>query len=208
MILSDRDIKASLDSGRIVVDPLFPKAIQPASVDVHLGSDFMVFKTRDQICIDPRENLDDMMETVTIDENKQFVLHPGQFALGMTYEVVGLGNDIVGHLDGKSSLGRIGLIVHATAGYIDPGNKLRITLELHNIAELPIKLYYKMPIGQMTFINLSSDADVPYGQDKLGSKYYGAMKPQASQYYKNFLKNNEWMEFDKENDGKQKHTNN
>ncbi len=202
MILSDKDIKASLESGRIVVDPLFPKAIQPASVDVHLGSDFMVFKTRDQICIDPRENLDDMMETVIIDENKQFVLHPGQFALGMTYEVVGLGNDIVGHLDGKSSLGRIGLIVHATAGYIDPGNKLRITLELHNIAELPIKLYYKMPIGQMTFINLSSDADVPYGQDKLGSKYYGAMKPQASQYYKNFLKNNEWMEFDKENDGK------
>ena len=115
----------------------------------------------------------------------------------MTYEVIGLGDDVVGHLDGKSSLGRIGLIVHATAGYIDPGNKLRITLELHNIAELPIKLYYKMPIGQMTFINLSSKADTPYGKGKLGSKYYGAMKPQASQYYKNFLKNNEWIKFKK-----------
>lgn len=198
MILSDKDIKTSLETGRIVVDPLFPNAIQPASVDVHLGADFMVFKTRDQICIDPQQNIDDMMEKVKINETTQFILHPGQFALGMTYEVVGLGDDIVGHLDGKSSLGRIGLIVHATAGYIDPGNKLRITLELHNIAELPIKLYYKMPIGQMTFIPLSTKADVPYGKDQLGSKYYGAMEPQASQYYKNFLKNNEWLTFSKQ----------
>ncbi|HEX3099799.1 MAG TPA: dCTP deaminase [Patescibacteria group bacterium] len=195
MIFSDRDIKKYLKSGRIGVEPLFPNSIQPASVDVHLGADFMVFKTRDQICIDPKENIDDMMEKVKIDENSQFILHPGQFALGMTYEVISLGDDVVGHLDGKSSLGRIGLIVHATAGYIDPGNRLKITLELHNIAELPIKLYYKMPIGQMTFIPLSTKADVPYGQKALGSKYFGAMKPQASQYHKNFVKNNEWIDF-------------
>lgn len=197
MILSDRDIKKYLKSGRITVDPLFPNAIQPASVDVHLGADFLIFKPSQHIVIDPREPIDDMMEEVRINDKKQFILHPGQFALGMTYEVVGLGNDMVGQLDGKSSLGRIGLIVHATAGYIDPGNKLKITLELHNIADMPIVLYYKMPIGQMTFMELSSEADVPYGQSKLGSKYYGAKKPQASQYYKNFIKNNEWIKFKK-----------
>ncbi len=195
MILSDKDIKESLKSGRIEVEPLFPNAIQPASVDVHLGADFMVFKTRDQVCIDPQQNIDDMMERVKINETTQFILHPGQFALGMTYEIIGLGDDIVGHLDGKSSLGRIGLIVHATAGYIDPGNRLKITLELHNIAELPIKLYYKMPIGHMSFVTLSSKAEIPYGKGELGSKYFGAMEPQASQYYKNFLKNNDWLTF-------------
>lgn len=195
MIFSDQDIKKSLESGRISIDPLFPNSIQPASVDVHLGSDFLVFEQSSNIAIDPKEPLEDLMKSVTIDEDTQFILHPGEFALGMTYETVGLGNDVVGHLDGKSSLGRIGLIVHATAGYIDPGNKLKITLELHNIANLPLKLYYKMPIGQMRFTAMTSPAEIPYGQDKLGSKYYGATKPQASQYYKNFLKNNEWIDF-------------
>jgi dCTP deaminase len=195
MILSDKDIKKSLESGQIVVDPLFPSAIQPASVDVHLGADFLIFEPSKHIVIDPKESVDDMMKEVTIDENNQFILHPGEFALGMTYEVIGLGNDVVGHLNGKSSLGRIGLIVHATAGFIDPGNKLKITLELHNIANMPIKLYYKMPIGQMIFMQLSSEAEVPYGKGELGSKYYGAYKPQASQYYKNFTKNNQWMTF-------------
>ena len=136
-----------------------------------------------------------MMEEVTIDEKKQFIIHPGQFALGMTYEVTGVADDLVARLEGKSSLGRIGLIIHATAGYLDPGNKLKMTLELHNIANLPIKLYYKMPIAQMSFSPLSSKADVPYGSKKLGSKYYGNMKPKASHYYKNFLKNNDWMKF-------------
>lgn len=195
MILSDRDIKISLKSGRISINPLFPNSIQPASVDVHLGADFLIFRPSNHVALDPREPIDDMMEPVKINDKKQFILHPGQFALGMTYEVIGLGDDIVGHLDGKSSLGRIGLIVHATAGYIDPGNKLKITLELHNIADMPIILYYKMPIGQMTFVPLSTAADVPYGKGKLGSKYYGAMKPQASQYHKNFKKNNQWMKF-------------
>ncbi|MEK7093747.1 MAG: dCTP deaminase, partial [Patescibacteria group bacterium] len=120
---------------------------------------------------------------------------PGEFALGMTYEVVGVADDMVGRLEGKSSLGRVGLIIHATAGYLDPGNKLKMTLELHNISSLPIKLYYKMPIAQISFTPLSSSADHPYGKDQLNSKYYGAMKPQASQYWKNFEKNNDWINF-------------
>ncbi|MEZ4180677.1 MAG: dCTP deaminase [Candidatus Doudnabacteria bacterium] len=195
MILSDKDIKKSLEEKQITVDPLFPNSIQPASVDVHLGADFLIFDSSSHTAIDVKKPIDDMMKSITINNDKQFVLHPGEFALGMTYETIGLPDNVVGHLDGKSSLGRIGLIVHATAGYIDPGNKLKITLELHNIANLPIVLYYKMPIGQMTFVKLSSEAEVPYGKGDLGSKYYGAMKPQASQYYKNFEKNNEWLDF-------------
>jgi dCTP deaminase len=197
MILSDRDIKKFLKSGRISIDPLFPKAIQPASVDLHLGADFLFFRTSDHVCIDPKEPIDQMMEATKISDKKQFIIHPGEFALGMTYEVVGVGDDMVGRLEGKSSLGRIGLIIHATAGYLDPGNKLKMTLELSNISPVPIKLYYKMPIAQMSFTPLSSKADHPYGKSRLGSKYYGAMKPQASQYWKNFKKNNEWMKFGK-----------
>ncbi len=195
MILSDVDIKKALESGQITVDPLFPNCIQPASVDLHLGADFLIFKSAGHVCIDPKENIDEMMEEVTIDENKQFILHPGEFALGITYEVVGVADDMVGRLEGKSSLGRIGLIIHATAGYLDPGNKLKMTLELHNISGLPLKLYYKMPIAQLSFTPLSSKAENPYGKDELNSKYYGASKPQASKYYKNFTKNNEWIDF-------------
>jgi dCTP deaminase len=195
MILSDRDIKKALKSGKIAVEPLFPNAIQPASVDLHLGADFLIFKSTGHVAIDPREKIDAMMEKVKIDQNKQFILHPGEFALGMTYEVVGVADNMVGRLEGKSSLGRIGLIIHATAGYLDPGNKLKMTLELHNISGLPIKLYYKMPIAQMSFTPLSSKAENAYGHKTLNNKYYGAMKPQASHYYKNFLKNNEWVDF-------------
>lgn len=195
MILSDRDIKKALEEGKIKINPLFPNSIQPASVDVHLGSDFLVFKNTNNVCIDPKEPIDDMMESLTIDENRQFILHPGEFVLGMTYETVSVPHDMVLQLNGKSSLGRIGLIVHATAGYVDPGNTLKITLELHNLANLPIKLYYKMPIAQVAFVKLSSQVDVAYGKDGLNSKYFGSMKPIASQYFKNFLKNNEWINF-------------
>jgi len=195
MILSDKDIKKYLKSGKITIDPLFPNAIQPASVDLHLGADFLVFKTDEHICIDPAEPLEKTMERVKISPNRQFIIHPGQFALGMTYEVVGVSDNMVGRLEGKSSLGRIGLIIHATAGYLDPGNKLKMTLELHNISSLPIKLYYKMPIAQISFTPLSSKADYPYGGKSLNSKYYGNLKPKASQYWKNFKKNNEWMTF-------------
>lgn len=195
MILSDRDLKKSIADGQIKIEPLFPNSIQPASIDVHLGADFLIFKNTDHTCIDPKENIDAMMEPLTISEDRQFVLHPGEFALGMTYETVSVPHNMVGQLNGKSSLARMGLVVHATAGYIDPGNTLKITLEFHNLANLPLKLYYKMPIAQMAFVKLSSDVDTAYGKDGLNSKYYGATKPQASQYYKNFLNNNEWMDF-------------
>lgn len=194
MILSDRDIKKALKQKRIVIEPLFPDCIQPASVDLHLGAEFLVFKNTGNTAIDLKKPLDDMMERVTINEKKPFVIHPGEFALGLTYETVGVGNDMVGRLEGKSSLGRVGLIIHATAGYLDPGNKLKMTLELHNIANLPIILYYKMPIAQLSFTPLSSVAEKNYGDKRLNSKYYGATKPQASQYYKNFLKN-KWEKF-------------
>ena len=196
MILTDKDIKESLKTGKIGIEPLFPNSIQPASVDVHLGADFLVFKNNGTVCIDPKEPIDHLMEEVSIDENRQFILHPGEFALGITYETVSVPNDMVVQLNGKSSLGRIGLIVHATAGYVDPGNTLKITLELVNLANLPIKLYYKMPIAQVAFVKMTGEVEVPYGQDKLNSKYYGATKPQASQYHKNFLKNNEWEKFE------------
>jgi dCTP deaminase len=197
MILSDRDIKKSLKEGRIVIDPMFPGSLQPASVDLHLGGNFLVFRTDNHVCIDPKEPIDHMMEPVKIDARRQFVIHPGEFSLGMTYETVGVADDMVGRLEGKSSLGRMGLIIHATAGYLDPGNKLKMTLEFHNISPLPIKLYYKMPIAQISFTPLSSHADHPYGRSKLGSKYFGDTKPQASHYWRNFKKNNDWMTFGK-----------
>jgi len=195
MILSDKDIKKAIKEGSITIKPLFPNAVQPASVDLHLGADFLVFRTHKDACIDPKEPIDHLMETVSIDDKKQFIIHPGEFALGMVYEIVGVADNMVGRLEGKSSLGRIGLIIHATAGYLDPGNKLKMTLELHNISPLPIKLYYKMPIAQMSFTPLSSDAENPYNAKRVGSKYYGNMKPKASQYWKNFTKNNQWIKF-------------
>ena len=196
MILADRDIKKALKAGRITIEPLFPNAIQPASVDLHLGADFLVFRTDKHVCIDPKEPLDHMMESVTINENRQFVIHSGQFALGMTYEITGVADDMVARLEGKSSLGRIGLIIHATAGYLDPGNKLKMTLELHNVSSLPIKLYYKMPIAQMSFTPLSSKAERPYGHKKGNHKYFGDMKPSPSKFYKNFEKGKDaWRRF-------------
>jgi dCTP deaminase len=194
MILSDKDIKKYLKNGKISVDPLFPESIQPASVDLHLGAEFLIFKNTSDIAIDLKKPLEQMMERVTINEKRPFIIHPGEFALGITYETIGVATDMVGRLEGKSSLGRVGLIIHATAGYLDPGNKLKMTLELHNIANLPIILYYKMPIAQMSFTPLSSEADRPYGKKGLKSKYFGAVKPQASQYYKNFI-NDKWQKF-------------
>ena len=126
------------------------------------------------------------MRKVVIEDDGAFILHPGEFALGAIYEEIGVGNDVVGRLEGKSSLGRLGIIIHATAGYLDPGNKLKLTLELSNIGALPVKLYYKMPIAQMAFTPLSSECETPYGDKKLNSKYYGAQEPQASQMHKNF----------------------
>lgn len=188
MILSDTDIKKELLSGRITVDPLFPDAIQPASVDLHLGGRFLIFNRSQNVVIDVKKPVDHMMSEIVINDEQPFILHPGEFALGTTYETVGVADDMVGRLEGKSSLGRLGVIIHATAGYLDPGNCLKMTLELHNIGQLPVKLYYRMPIAQMSFSPLSSRAENPYGSKRLNSKYYGADKPQASQFYKNFDK--------------------
>ncbi|HTM67870.1 MAG TPA: dCTP deaminase [Candidatus Binatia bacterium] len=188
MILSDRDIKQYLKEGKITVSPFRPECIQPASIDLHLDRTFLIFDTVHHHIIDVKEPVDGLMRRVEIDENKPFILHPGEFALGATFEEVGVGNDVVGRLEGKSSLGRLGIIIHATAGYLDPGNKLKLTLELSNIGALPVKLYYNMPIAQMSFSPLSSECENPYGSKKLTSKYFGAKEPQASQMWKNFSK--------------------
>lgn len=186
MILSDRDIKTALSEGRIKIDPMIEGSLQPASVDLHLDKKFLVFRNTNHAYIDVKQPIDDMMESVEINDDRPFILHPGEFALGLTLETVGVGNDMVGRLEGKSSLGRIGIIIHATAGYLDPGNELQMTLELHNIGNLPVMLYYRMPIAQMSFTPLSSPAEHVYGSQELGSKYYKAHDPQASQMYKNF----------------------
>ncbi|MEI6498962.1 MAG: dCTP deaminase [bacterium] len=185
MILSDRDIKIALKEGRIAVEPMFQNAIQPASVDLHLDKNFLVFNRGTNTCIDTKKPTANLMEKVVIEEDGFFVIHPGEFVLANIFEITGVGNDMVGRLDGKSSLGRIGLIIHATAGFLDPGNKLKMTLELSNVGSLPIKLYYKMPIAQMAFEVLSSPVEMPYGP-KRHSKYFGDMDVKASFVHENF----------------------
>jgi dCTP deaminase len=186
MILSDRDIKKAIENKEIIIDPFDEKYIQPASIDLHLGKQFLVYDTNKNFVIDPKKPIDEMMNLIEIDEEKPFVLHPGEFALGLIHETTGVANDMVGRLEGKSSVGRMGLLIHVTAGFLDPGNSLKMTLELHNTATLPILLYYKMPIAQMAFEKLSSPCDNPYNQNK-NSKYVGDSKPIASQMWKNFV---------------------
>lgn len=181
MILSDRDIKVALKNGHITVDPLSKRSIQPASIDLHLDKHFLVFDTTNHIVIDPKKPMDNIMKKVEIDSRKPFVIHPGEFALGMIYEKTGVSAEYVGRLEGKSSIGRMGLLIHVTAGFLDPGNTLKMTLELHNTATMPILLYYKMPIAQMAFEKLSSPSERPYG-----GKYVGDLLPKASQMWKNF----------------------
>ena len=185
MILSDRDIRLAMQSGDITIDPFDEKCMQPASVDLHLDNHFLVFDTKQNVVIDPKKPMDEMMQEIIITDDKPFVLHPGEFALGMIYETTGVSSEYVGRLEGKSSVGRMGLLIHVTAGFLDPGNSLKMTLELHNTANLPILLYYKMPIAQMAFEKLSSPCEKPYGVVS-NSKYVGDMKPRASQMWKNF----------------------
>lgn len=185
MILSDRDIKKALKDGEIFIDPYSPKYLQPASVDLHLDKNFLVFETTQHSVIDPKKPVDHMMREVVISGKKPFILHPGEFALGMVMEVTGVSNSFVGRLEGKSSMGRLGLLIHATAGFLDPGNSLKMTLELHNTASLPIMLYYKMPIAQIAFERISSPSLRPYSAE-FGNKYVGDMVPRASQMWKNF----------------------
>ena len=186
MILSDRDIAKEIRKKEITLKPFQKKFVQPASVDLHLDRHFLVFNTKENFVIDVREPAEKLMVPVEIESNQPFILHPGEFALGLIYEETGVSNRLVGRLEGKSSLGRLGLIIHTTAGYLDPGNSLKMTLELFNAGALPIKLYYKMPIAQMAFEYLSSPCERPYGSEGLNSKYFGDMKPKASAMHKNF----------------------
>lgn len=186
MILSDRDIKKEIKSGNITLKPFKKEDVQPASVDIHLDKHFLVFDTAKHFVIDPKNPVKDLMKRVSITEDQPFILHPQEFALGLILEETGVSDKLVGRLEGKSSLGRLGLIIHTTAGYLDPGNSLKMTLELYNAGRLPIKLYYKMAIGQMAFEYLSSPCERPYGSKGLNSKYYKDSKPEASKMHLNF----------------------
>ena len=186
MVLSDRSIRQLIDEGRIVVDPIDLDDIQPASIDLHLDKRFLVFSNSRKPFIDVREPLDDLTEAVEIDDGIPFMLHPGEFVLGSTQERIELPDDLVARLEGKSSLGRIGLLIHSTAGFVDPGWRGRLTLELSNVARLPIALYRGMKIGQISFLQLSTPAERLYGSPELGSKYQGQMGPTASRFHQDF----------------------
>lgn len=187
MVLSDRTIKEEIAKGRIVIEPLDPGCIQPASVDIHLDKKLLVFKTRRYpFYIDVKQSTDDVTELVEIDEEKPFLLNAGEFVLASTLESIELCDDIVARLEGKSSLGRIGLLIHSTAGYVDPGWRGQLTLELSNVSRFPITLYYKMAIGQISFLRLTSPAERTYGSPGLQSKYQGQSGPTASRYFKGY----------------------
>ncbi|MGH2393880.1 MAG: dCTP deaminase [Candidatus Limnocylindria bacterium] len=186
MILSDRTIREELRAGRIVIDPLDESCIQPSSVDLRLDRLFRVFLNHTMPVIDVKEDLEDLTRLVEIDEGEAFILHPGEFVLGSTSEKVSLPDDLVGRIEGKSSLGRLGLLIHSTAGFIDAGFSGHITLELSNVANLPITLYPGMKIGQVSFLRMTTPADVPYGSARVGSKYQGQRGPTPSRYWENF----------------------
>jgi dCTP deaminase len=189
MVLSDRTIKEEIARGRIVIEPLDQSCIQPASVDVHLDRKLLVFRSwRSPFYIDVKQNIENLTEIVEIEDEEPFFLQPGEFVLGSTFEDITIPDDIVGRLEGKSSLGRIGLLIHSTAGYVDPGWQGRLTLELSNVAKLPITLYYGMKIGQISFLRLTTAAERLYGDAALGSKYQGQTEPTASRFYQDFDK--------------------
>jgi dCTP deaminase len=186
MVLSDRTIKEELAKGRIVIDPLDPQDIQPASVDLHLDRKILVFSNSRMPYIDVKQGLEDLTESIEIQDKAPFILHPGEFVLGSTLENIELPGDLVARLEGKSSLGRIGLVIHSTAGFVDPGWKGHLTLELSNLARLPITLYLGMKIGQISYLRLTTEADRLYGSKELGSKYQGQTEPTASRFYQDF----------------------
>jgi dCTP deaminase len=185
-VLSDRDIAAALASGRVRVAPYNEADLQPSSVDLHLDRSFRVFRNNRYTYIDVRTPQPDLTELLNVADDEPFILHPGEFVLGQTLEWVELPNDLVARLEGKSSLGRLGLLIHSTAGYVDPGWKGKLTLELSNVANLPIALYFGMKIGQISFFGMSSPVDRPYGSQGLGSKYQGQSEPTASAYFEDF----------------------
>jgi dCTP deaminase len=187
-VLSDRDIRQSIESGRVRIDPYDPGCIQPSSVDLHLDREFRVFRNNRYPYIDVRQPQPDLTELVSVEDDEAFILHPGEFVLGQTLEWVELPDDLVARLEGKSSLGRLGLLIHSTAGYVDPGWRGNLTLELSNVANLPIALYYGMKIGQISFFRMTSQVERPYGSKELGSKYQDQSTPTASAFYRDFEK--------------------
>lgn len=186
MLLSDGDIRAEIRAGRVGLLPYDEEMVQPSSVDVRLDRWFRVFENHKYAQIDPRLEQPDLTRLIEPEGDEPFVLHPGEFVLGSTYETVTLPDDIAGRLEGKSSLGRLGLLTHSTAGFIDPGFSGHVTLELSNVATLPILLYPGMKIGQLCLIRLSSPAEFPYGSTKVGSRYQGQRGPTPSRSFENF----------------------
>ena len=187
-VLSDRDIAVALKAGRIKIEPYDPVDLQPSSVDLHLDRSFRVFRNNRYPYIDVRAAQPDLTDLLSVADDESFVLHPGEFVLGQTLEWTELPDDLVARLEGKSSLGRLGLLIHSTAGYVDPGWKGKLTLELSNVAKLPIALYFGMKIGQISFLTMSSPVDRPYGSAGLGSKYQGQAEPTASAFFEDFEK--------------------
>ena len=186
MILSDTSIKKAIKDKRIVINPYSEKDVQPASVDVHLSDTILIFKNSVAPYIDLKDEIPDLTQEVKIKKDIPFILHPGEFALGSTLEKLTLSNDIVSRIEGKSSLGRLGLLIHSTAGFIDPGWDGNLTLELANVSRLPITLYYGMRIGQISFLDLSTSAENPYGSSKLSSRYQGQKDATASKIHLDF----------------------
>ena len=186
MLLSDRDLAAAVADGHLRVDPYEPVLVQPSSIDVRLDRWFRVFNNHLYTHIDPATRQDDLTTLLEVADGQPFVLHPGEFVLASTYEVVTLGDQLAGRLEGKSSLGRLGLLTHSTAGFIDPGFSGHVTLELSNVANLPIMLWPGMKIGQLCIFRLSSPAEHPYGSAVYGSRYQGQRGPTASRSYHNW----------------------
>ena len=186
MLFSDRDIRSAVDSGHVCITPYDPSMVQPSSIDVRLGVHFRVMARYPHTHIDPSVCQNDLTQSVTVEDGDPFILHPGEFVLAATQEVVKLPDDVAARLEGKSSLGRLGLVVHSTAGFIDPGFLGTVTLELSNVSGLPIKLWPGMKIGQLCLLRMTSPAEFPYGHIDNGSKYYGQVKPTASRAHLDF----------------------
>ena len=186
MILSDRSILEAINDGRIIIEPFDKECLQPSSVDLHLDHRFLVFKNHTLGHIDVRKDLSNLTQEVSSSDDDPFMLHPGEFVLGSTSERVAVPEDLVARLEGKSSLGRLGLLIHSTAGYVDAGGDGQLTLELSNVSNLPITLYPGMKIGQISFVQMTTPAERPYGASELGSKYKGQEGPKASRYWENF----------------------
>jgi dCTP deaminase len=194
VVLSDKTIRAEIDAGRIAIDPFDPAMVQPSSVDVRVDRSFRVFHNNRYAFIDVRQPMEDLTELVEVDGGRPFILHPGEFVLGQTLERVTLPDDLVARLEGKSSLGRLGLLIHSTAGFVDSGFSGNLTLELSNVANLPITIYQGMPIGQLSFMRMDGPVDRPYGSSETSNKYQGQTEPTPSRFYLNFEGDGSTME--------------